>query len=90
MSKHYKTQIQFVKNQLKENGSISRNLCLSVFISRLGAIISVLKAQNYEFNAYYQPNEHGGRDYIYEQTNRTKQVITRNEDGSVSVSYKRV
>ena len=82
------TQIQFVKNRLKDTGRISRNFCLSLRISRLGAIIDNLKKQGFEFTAYYQPNEHGGRDYIYEQLNRPpKPKVRHNENGTVSLNY---
>ena len=67
-----------VKNKLKETGQISRNDCLSQFVSRLGAIIAVLKMPpyNYEFTAYYQKNEKG-QDYIYKWTNKKpEQVVT--------------
>ena len=69
------TQIQMVKNKQKETGQISRNDCLSHFISRLGAIIAVLKMPpyNYEFTAYYQKNEKG-QDYIYRWTNKKPEL----------------
>jgi len=47
------TQLQWVKDKLKKDGFITRNECLSNYISRLGAIISVLKEQGYEFEAGY-------------------------------------
>lgn len=82
------TQIQLVKNRLKDTGRISRNFCLSMHISRLGAIIANLKNRGYEFTAYYQPNEHGGKDYIYEQLNRPPEPKVRhNKNGTVSLNY---
>lgn len=70
------TQIQMVKNKLKETGQISRNFCLSQFVSRLGAIIAVLKMPpyNYEFSSYYQKTERGN-DYIYRWINKPKEQV---------------
>jgi len=60
------TQVQWVKIQLKKYGYITRNQCLSRFISRLGAIICKLKNEGYQFNAYYAETHNGGNDYVYE------------------------
>jgi hypothetical protein len=46
-------QISYVKQQLKINGCITRNQCLRVYISRLSAIIAVLKSQGYDFTTEY-------------------------------------
>jgi hypothetical protein len=43
------TQIEFVKKALKNKGFITRNECLREYISRLGAIILVLKHEGYHF-----------------------------------------
>lgn len=47
------TQKQWVENQLIANKKITRNQCLRNYISRLGAIISMLKADGYEFETGY-------------------------------------
>ena len=54
------TQIEFVKKHLIENGQISRNFCLSNFISRLGARIDDLKRLGWEVKG-----ENIGGDYVY-------------------------
>lgn len=43
------SQVNFVKQQLKEDGYISRNRCLRQHITRLGAIISILIDDGYKF-----------------------------------------
>jgi len=59
------TQEAFVYAQLKSKGKISRNFCLSKYISRLGAIIHTLR---HDFNLTIE----GGyvkrgksKDYVY-------------------------
>lgn len=47
------TQKQWVENRLIENGKITRNECLKNYISRLGAIIPMLKEDGYDFDAGY-------------------------------------
>lgn len=47
------TQLEWVKQKLEKDGYITRNECLRNYISRLGAIISVLKEQGYEFEVGY-------------------------------------
>lgn len=59
------TQEKRVINKLKHDGFITRNECLRVYISRLGAIICKLKKDGWEFNAHDTVNG----DYIYELTN---------------------
>ena len=63
------TQIQWVKNRLKLNKKISRNKCLKEFISRLSAIIAILKNQGWEFETKYikTASKYGwtGKDYVY-------------------------
>jgi hypothetical protein len=55
------TQIEFIKNELRTKGRISRNQCLSQFISRLGAHIQTLENKGWKFKA-----KHEGTDYVYE------------------------
>lgn len=59
-----KHQREFVINQLKLNGHISRNLCLQERISRLGSIICNLKKVGWDFEPKYV-NENGGKNYYY-------------------------
>jgi hypothetical protein len=54
------TQIEFIKNELRTKGKISRNFCLSQFISRLGALIQTLETKGWKFDA-----KHEGTDYVY-------------------------
>ena len=54
------TQLDWIVEQLEEYGEISRNQCLSRFISRLGARINDLKAQGWEFRTEWRSN-----DYFY-------------------------
>jgi hypothetical protein len=59
-----KTQEQFIREQLEKKGSISRNFCLSRFISRLGAHINRLRNSGMEISGGYV-SKNGGRDYVY-------------------------
>lgn len=54
-------QKQFVLNQLILKGQVSRNTCLSHFISRLGSIANRLKNEGLVYEAGYTEN----RDYVY-------------------------
>ena len=62
-----KSQKEKIIEQLKLNGYVSRNWCLQNFISRLGALIYILKNEGWEFDekktGYYSyENE---KDYLY-------------------------
>lgn len=62
------TQKEFVANRLRADGRISRNFCLKNYISRLGALINLLKKDGWEFDASYVNVETPfgkGRDYVY-------------------------
>ena len=54
------TQRKFVEQQLTEFGFITRNTCLKNYISRLGAIICLLKKQGWDISG-----ENLKGDYIY-------------------------
>lgn len=54
-------QKQFIINQLLTKGQVSRNTCLSHFISRLGAWMCILKEQGLKYEGSYTEN----RDYVY-------------------------
>jgi len=68
------SQEQFVINQLKLNGYISRNLCLQERITRLGAIICNLKKVGWDFDAKFV-NEKGGKNFIYYATKSPLKVV---------------
>jgi len=55
-------QKSFVEEIIKRNGFITRNQCLSVFITRLSPIITKLKEEGYNIDAKYGEK---GVDYIY-------------------------
>ena len=54
------TQKEFVVSKLKKDGSISRNFCLSNYISRLGSIINNLNREGWQLDG-----ENKDGDYIY-------------------------
>jgi hypothetical protein len=54
------TQLNRVVGQLEKHGHITRNACLKVRITRLGAIIDELKRRGWEFTAGYYNG-----DYVY-------------------------
>lgn len=62
------TQLQFIKNVLIEQGSITRNFALTNYISRLSALIAVLKNDGWIIEGRYIPvmTPFGkGKDYQY-------------------------
>jgi hypothetical protein len=59
-----KSQKDWVVKLLNEHGEISRNYCLQNYISRLSAIILMLKKEGWEFGADYRA-VNGGQDFIY-------------------------
>ena len=63
------SQKEFVKNELKNNGFITRNKCLRNYISRLSAIIFVLRDEGFEFETKFVENKtaYGSteRDFVY-------------------------
>lgn len=61
------TQIHFVKQELRTKGMISRNFCLSKFVSRLGAIIQKLEYEGWEFKTRREDG-----NYIYELISEPK------------------
>jgi hypothetical protein len=58
------TQMQWVKNQLTENGYVTRNEALKEFITRLGAVMLLLKKEGWIYSAGYLKTKKG-QDYIY-------------------------
>ena len=62
------TQKQWVANILITDGKITRNKCLVNYVSRLGAIIAMLKKDGYEFETQYievKTPFGTGKDYEY-------------------------
>lgn len=70
------TQEKWIIEQLRENGSISRNKCLRNYISRLGAIIFQLKEKGWEFEGDYVKTDFG-RDYIYKVKSKPEEEKKR-------------
>ncbi|OCR86670.1 hypothetical protein CFT13S00388_07880 [Campylobacter fetus subsp. testudinum] len=68
------TQRQWIISQLLENGQISRNKCLSNYISRLSGHIHAIKEKNPHWDILGKtiPTQHGGEDYVYFLTNKNK------------------
>ena len=66
-----KSQEQFVVNELLKNGKISRNQCLQRYITRLGALIYIIKNKNpqWKISAKFE-KINGGKDYVYYLDNR--------------------
>lgn len=62
--KKLQTQEEWVIDQLKTTGKISRNDCLKTYISRLGAIICHLKKIGYVFETNYVTTPFG-QDFVY-------------------------
>ena len=75
------TQKKWVENILEKDGKISRNSCLQNYVSRLGAIIAVLKQDGYEFDADYKEYRTlmgwSGKDYVYTVTKYPKHIQER-------------
>ena len=60
------SQRQFVIDQLRATGEISRNFALENFISRLGAIVCDLNNEGWVISGEYRKNPSGkGKNYIY-------------------------
>ncbi|EAJ1232610.1 hypothetical protein YY92_08305 [Campylobacter fetus] len=68
-----KTQRQWIKDKLLEEGEISRNFCLGKYISRLSGHIYAIKEANphWEIEAKAKKTKHG-EDYIYTLVNQIK------------------
>ena len=67
MTPRRQTQLNIVKNYLKVKGSISRNYCLSIYISRLGAYVNQLNSEGWEIEGRKVEN-----DYVYTLKNQPK------------------
>ncbi len=59
------TQKQFIIKHLREFGFITRNFCLEHYISRLGALILILKKEGWEFEDGAYIDHYGSKDFKY-------------------------
>ena len=71
--KDINSQEQYVVNALLKNGKISRNQCLQKYITRLGALIYIIKNKNpqWEISAKFV-KINGGKDYVYSLENKNE------------------
>lgn len=58
------SQLQLVKKQLLETGQVSRNWCLQNYISRLSALVLLLKEDGFEIEGEFVKTPKG-KDFIY-------------------------
>jgi hypothetical protein len=65
-----KTQRRWVEEQLRLHGEITRNQCLTNYISRLGAIVCDLKASGWELEASRREG-----DYVYKLVDAPKKPV---------------
>lgn len=63
---------------LRTNGRVTRNEALSMFISRLGAIVCDLRKDGMDIEANYKDG-----DYIYTLKDKPKQVIEYRVQGQL-------
>lgn len=69
----FKSQTEWVKYELAQNGRITRNMALRNYVSRLGAIIYGLKEEGYVIRGRFIPCKTPwgeGRDYEYKVVER--------------------
>ncbi|CUU92475.1 Uncharacterised protein [Campylobacter hyointestinalis subsp. hyointestinalis] len=73
MNNRLKTQREWIKNQLLDHGQISRNLCLSRWITRLSGHIYAIKDKNphWIIDGKWVKTSHG-EDYVYTLVNQKK------------------
>ena len=66
-----KSQEQYVVNELLKNGKISRNQCLQRYITRLGALIYIIKNKNPDWEISAKLVKiNGSKDYVYYLNNQ--------------------
>lgn len=80
------TQLNWVKQKLKENGKVSRNEALAVFITRLGARIKDLQNLGWKIEGK-NVKENGGTNYVYLLEERPKQLKVIVENGIARKIY---
>lgn len=70
------TQLQFVIDQLRKDGSISRNYCLSNRITRLGAIVNSLNKEGWDIQGDFVKTDYG-KDYVYKKLKEPELTLFR-------------
>lgn len=80
------TQEKRIINRLLEYGVISRNQCLNVKISRLGAIIEDLEKDGWVFKPSYTEDR---KDYYYEVVYCPLQAIEYRVGDRIILKYER-
>ena len=70
MKQSQKSQKHKVIQKLRADGEVSRNWCLSQYISRLSAIIQVLESEGYIFETKTKDG-----DYVYKIKDAPKRVV---------------
>jgi hypothetical protein len=77
------SQKEFAKRSLLSKGEVTRNQCLTQYISRLGAIMCQLKKEGWEFETFerdnIKPDGSKGKDFVYKLVSRPGQLPTREE-----------
>ena len=66
-------QLNWVKNRLRNDGYVTRNEALKVFITCLGALVNKLNNEGWEIEGNNIKTEHG-KDYKYTLVSAPKQV----------------
>ena len=65
----FKTQAEWIIEELDTHGQISRNKCLARRITRLASVINVLNNLGWEIKGYWDKTmKKQGRDYLYVMT----------------------
>ena len=73
-----------ILEQLRANGYVSRNWCLSQGVTRLGAYIADLKAEGYEFTANY---DKGNYEYHLVKGKPVQVQDVKIENGKALITY---
>ncbi len=72
------SQKDIVLKELRTNGRVSRNQCLKMYISRLGAIICSLRTEGMGIDAEWKDG-----DYVYTLKDKPKDIITYSVGGTI-------
>lgn len=82
-----KTQINFIIDQLKVNGFISRNFALKNFIGRLASRMDDLRNLGWEFETKIV-KENGGKNFYYYVTKSPLKKYSYEVDGKTITLFK--
>lgn len=82
-----KTQIDFIIDQLKINGFISRNFALRNFIGRLASRMDDLRKAGWEFETKIV-KENGGKNFYYYVKSSPLKRYSYVADGKEVIIYK--